>query len=70
MIKRKYKNQLIKKKLKKSLIGLTRSRVLGFNEFLETQFSEKERKVLGDMLLKINNLANAYEPQVDIEEKK
>ena len=44
--------------------------VKGFNEFLETQFSEKERKVLGDMLLKINNLANAYEPQVDIEEKK
>ena len=35
MIKRKYKNQLIKKKLKKSLIGLTRSRVLGFNEFLD-----------------------------------
>ncbi|TCV20823.1 DNA-binding MarR family transcriptional regulator [Sphingobacterium alimentarium] len=44
--------------------------VKGFNEFLETQFSEKERKLLGDMLLKINNLANAYEPQVDIEEKR
>lgn len=44
--------------------------VKGFNEFLETQFSEKERKLLGDMLLKINNLANAYEPQVDIEEER
>ena len=44
--------------------------VKGFNEFLETQFSEKERKLLGDMLLKINNLANAYEPQVGIEEKR
>lgn len=44
--------------------------VKGFNEFLETQFSEKERKLMGDMLLKINNLANAYEPQVDIEEKR
>lgn len=44
--------------------------VKGFNEFLDEQFSEKERKQLGEMLIKINDLANKYEPVVNVEEKR
>lgn len=43
--------------------------VKGFNEFLDAQFSEKERQLLANMLVKINDLANKYEPQVTLEEK-
>ena len=43
--------------------------VKGFNEFLDAQFSEKERQLLANMLVKINDLANKYEPQVTLVEK-
>ncbi|MBD1429523.1 MarR family winged helix-turn-helix transcriptional regulator [Sphingobacterium litopenaei] len=43
--------------------------VKGFNEFLDAEFSEKERQLLANMLVKINDLANKYEPQVTLEEK-
>lgn len=49
---------------------IAKSVVKGFNEFLDAQFSEKERKQLGEMLIKINDLANKYEPQVNIEVKR
>lgn len=49
---------------------IAKSVIKGFNEFLDAQFSEKERKQLGEMLIKINDLANKYEPQVNIEVKR
>ncbi|MGN0003505.1 MAG: MarR family winged helix-turn-helix transcriptional regulator [Sphingobacterium composti] len=44
--------------------------VKGFNEYLEAQFSEKEKKQLASMLNKINDLANKYEPEVIAEDKR
>ena len=41
--------------------------VKGFNEYLDAQFSEKEKQQLANMLTKINDFANKYEPQVTIE---
>ena len=43
--------------------------VKGFNEYLESQFSEKDKQLLANMLIKINDLANKYEPQEVMEEK-
>lgn len=37
--------------------------VRGFNEYLESQLSEKERVQLIKMLAKVNDLANDYEPE-------
>ena len=42
--------------------------VKGFNEYLDVQFTEKERELLASMLNKVNDLANKYEPQVMVEE--
>src|SRR5690606_11567012 len=42
--------------------------VKGFNEYLDAQFTEKERQQLAQMLAKLNDLANKYEPQVMVEE--
>ena len=42
--------------------------VKGFNEYLNAQFSDKEKNQLAVMLEKINDLANKYEPQVIVEE--
>ncbi|SKB74426.1 DNA-binding transcriptional regulator, MarR family [Sphingobacterium nematocida] len=37
--------------------------VRGFNEYLESELSEKERLQLIKMLAKVNDLANDYEPE-------
>ena len=42
--------------------------VKGFNEYLDAQFSERERQQLANMLNKISEIANKYEPQVLMEE--
>ena len=42
--------------------------VKGFNEYLDVQFSERERQQLANMLNKISEIANKYEPQVLMEE--
>lgn len=40
--------------------------VRGFNDYLEGQLSEKEREVLRKMLIKVNQLASSYEPEVTV----
>lgn len=42
--------------------------VKGFNEYLDAQFSERERLQLANMLNKISEIANKYEPQAVLEE--
>lgn len=38
-----------------------------FNEYLNSCFSEKERDLLSKMLVKINELASDYKPEIQIE---
>lgn len=40
--------------------------VRGFNEYLNEQLSEEERAFLSKMLIKVNELANAYEPEITV----
>ncbi|NGF56483.1 MarR family transcriptional regulator [Parapedobacter sp. SGR-10] len=42
---------------------LAKDVVRGFNEYLESQFSPKEKEELIRMLAKVNDLANTYEPE-------
>lgn len=37
--------------------------VRGFNEYLDGEFSKEEKDLLASMLVKINDLANAYQPE-------
>ncbi|MCA5005058.1 MarR family winged helix-turn-helix transcriptional regulator [Sphingobacterium bovistauri] len=43
--------------------------VKGFNEYLDAQFTDRERQQLANMLNKISDIANKYEPQTVLEEK-
>lgn len=43
---------------------LAKSVVVGFNEYLEAHFSEAEREVLINSLVKINELTASYVPEV------
>ena len=43
--------------------------VKGFNEYLDHQFSAKEKQQLAEMLNKISEIANKYEPLHVLEEK-
>lgn len=40
--------------------------VRGFNDFLEEQLAEREREVLRSLLIKVNELASSYEPEVTV----
>lgn len=43
--------------------------VRGFNDYLNAHFTEQEREQLMDMLARVNDLANKYEPELQLENK-
>ncbi|WP_039054253.1 MarR family winged helix-turn-helix transcriptional regulator [Sphingobacterium sp. T2] len=43
--------------------------VRGFNDYLNAHFTEQEREQLMNMLARVNDLANKYEPELQLENK-
>jgi len=43
--------------------------VRGFNNYLNAHFTEQEREQLMNMLARVNDLANKYEPELQLENK-